>query len=186
MNIRQRIFMTLALGVVVIIGLAAAATWNAARTQAQGEDPRERRGPHIRASRYGLHTLRRGETARLSAVNPVLGAPPDNGRPHSMTLAFDIYETVAADGSVRTLRFLRRVSHTLVLQPGEAAELEFEPSRANETICASVFSSPPDPESETNPPDIGRQAVVTSLQVRQGNSTQFVLPVTQRFAVNAF
>ncbi len=168
MNTRRRIFTALVLGV-VIIGLAAVWTRHTSPTQAQGEESRVRRGPHIRVSLYGLHTLRRGETARLSAVNPVLGSPAEADQ--SVTLAFDVYENVTADGSVRTLRFLRRVSHTCVLQPGEAASLEFEPSRADETISAWVFAPPP---------DNGRLAVVTSLEARQGNRTQFVLPVVRQ------
>jgi hypothetical protein len=194
MNTRQRILTTLALGV-VIIGLAALSMRHTAPTQAQGEEPRARSGPHIRASLYGMHTLARGQTARLSVVNTVLSGPGDE-RPRRVTLTFDIYEAnppepvqpVAGDGSVHTLRFLRRVSRTVMSGPGdEAVALEFEASRAGETIAAWVLVSPPEPvqPGETNLPDIGR-AAVTSLEIRQGNRTQFVLPIAQRFAVNAF
>src|SRR5918998_1693963 len=123
MYTRKRFVTVLALGV-VIAGLVAISTRHAAPTQAQGEGPRARRGPHIRASLYGLPTLSRGQTARLSAVNAVLGSPPEPvqpgeatppERPRRVTLAFDIYEANppdgnrpnAADGSVHTLRFLR-------------------------------------------------------------------------------
>ncbi|MCM3900152.1 MAG: hypothetical protein ND866_00445 [Pyrinomonadaceae bacterium] len=188
MNTRKRFVMTLALGV-AIIGLAAAAMWHTAvPTQAQEEPPRERRVGRARASLYGLHELTRAQTARLSVVNAGLSGPGDE-RPQSVTLAFDIYEAnppepvqAAGDGSVHTLRFLRRVSHTLLLRSGEAASLEFEASRAGETIAAWVLATPPEPiqPGEVNPPDIGRPAVVTSLEVRQGNRTQFVLPAVRQ------
>ena len=188
MQIRQRILTALALGV-AIIGLAALSARHTAPTRAQGEGPRARRGPHIRASLYGLHTLARGQTARLSAVShgvedqqPGDGSPPEPIRPRRVTLAFDIYEAQAADGSVHTLRFLRRESHTLLLRPGEAATLEFEASRAGETIAACVLTDPPDEgqPGETSPPEPVRHAVVTSLEVRQGNKTQFVLPAVRQ------
>ena len=182
--------MTFALGV-AIIGLGAAATWHKTPpTQAQEEESRARRSVRVRASLYGLHELTRGQTARLSVVNAVLGTPPDIGHPRRMTLAFDIYEQsppdsirpAAGDGSVHTLRFLRRVSHTLLLGPGEAASLEFEASRAGETIAAWVLATPPEPinPGETNTPEPNRLAVITSLEVRQGNRTQFVLPVVRQ------
>jgi hypothetical protein len=193
MQVRQRIFTTLALGV-VIIGLAALSMRHTESTQAQGEGTRVR-GPHIRAL-YGLHELTRGQTARLSVVSAGLSGPGDE-RPRRVTLTFDIYEAnppepdqpAAGDGSVHTLHFLRRVSRTVMSGPGdEAVALEFEASRAGETIAASVLASPPEPINpvEANPPDPVRFAVVTSLEVRQGNRTQFVLPIAQRFAVNAF
>ncbi|MGH9901182.1 MAG: hypothetical protein ACRD68_05000 [Pyrinomonadaceae bacterium] len=79
MQARQRILTVLAPGV-IIIGLAALSTRHTTRTQAQGDRPRARRGPHIRASLYGLHTLARGQTARFCAVNAVLASPPDRDR----------------------------------------------------------------------------------------------------------
>ncbi len=190
MNIRRRILTALAL-CAVIIGLAALSARHTSPTQAQGEETRVRSGPHIRASLYGLHTLTRGQTARLTVVNTVLGAPPEPIRPRRVTLGFDIYEgsppdpeQPAADGSVHTLRFLRRVSRTVMSGPGdEAVALEFEASRAGETIAAWVLSGPGDEAttpSETNLPDSRRQAVVTSLEVRQGNRTQFVLPAVRQ------
>jgi hypothetical protein len=185
MDTRKRFVKALALGV-FIIGLAAISTRHTVPTQAQAEEPPARRGPHIRASLYGLHTLARGQTARLSAVNTELVTPPDEGRPgrpgsperwpHHATLAFDIYETVAADGSVKTLRFLRRVSRTVGLLPGEAFSMDFEASRAGETIAAWVLVTPPDLGV---PPD-QRLAVVSSLEVQQGTRTQFVLPAVRQ------
>jgi hypothetical protein len=185
----RRIVMTLALSV-AIIGLAATATWHTARMQTQGEEPSsERRAGRARDSLYGLHELTRGQTARLSVVNTVLSGPGDE-RPRRVTLAFDIYESnppesnqlAAADGSVHTLRFLRRVSHTLRLGHGEAASLEFEASRAGETIAAWVLATPPEPIEPrgANPPDPERLTAVTSLEVRQGNRTQFVLPIARQ------
>lgn len=189
MQIGQRIFTTLALGL-VIVGLTALSTQQTSRTQAQEEEPRVRPAGRARASLYGLHELTRGQTARLSVVNTVLSGPGDE-RPRRVTLAFDIYEQnqSAADGSVHTLRFLRRVSRTVLSGPGdEAVALEFEASRAGETIAAWVLATPPEPinPGEASPPDPERLTVVTSLEVRQGNRTQFVLPIAQRFAVNAF
>lgn len=190
MNTRQRLVMTLAVGV-VIFGLAVTAMWPTARTEAQGENsPRERRSRRARASLYGLHELTRGQTARLSVVKTVLSGPGDE-RPRRVTLAFDIYEQsppdpdqpAAGDGSVHTLRFLRRVSRTVLLGPGdEAVALEFAASRAGETIAAWVLGSPPEPinPGETSPPEPDRTALVTSLEVRQGNRTQFVLPVVRQ------
>ncbi|MCM3869217.1 MAG: hypothetical protein ND895_00795 [Pyrinomonadaceae bacterium] len=188
MPIQQRIFTTLGLGL-VIIGLTAVSTQHTTRSQAQQEEPRVRRAGRARASLYGLQELTRGQTARLSVVKAGLSGPGDE-RPPRVTLAFDIYEanppepvqTAAADGSVHTLRFLRRVSHTLVLRTGEAASFEFDASRAGETIAAWVLATPPEPidPGEVNPPDIGRPAVVTSLEVRQGNRTQFVLPAVRQ------
>lgn len=190
MNIRQRFVMTLALGV-TIIGLGALSTRHTEPTQAQGEGTRVRSGPHIRASLYGLHELTRGQTARLSVVNTALGSPPEPIRPRRVTLAFDIYEanppdpeqSAPGDGSVHTLRFLRRVSRTVLSGPGdEAVALEFEASRAGETIAAWVLATPPEPinPGEGNPPEPDRLAVVTSLEVRQGNRTQFVLPAVRQ------
>ncbi len=193
MQVRQRIFTMLTLGI-VIIGVATLSARQTAQTQAQGEGSRARRGPHIRAL-YGLHELTRGQTARLSVISAGLSGPGDE-RPRGVTLGFDIYEAnppepgqPAADGSVHTLRFLRSVSRTVMSGPGdEAVALEFEASRAGETIAAWVLGAPPEPDQpgEANRPDIGRQAVITSLEVRQGNRTQFVLPIAHRFAVNAF
>lgn len=106
-------------------------------------------------------------------------------------MAFDIYELEpadpghpsAGDGSVRNLRLARQESRTFLLRPGQGATLEIEATRLGETVGAWVLASPP-PESvrpgDSPAPDPIRAAVVTSLEVRQGNSTVLVLPGTTR------
>jgi hypothetical protein len=128
-------------------------------------------------------------------------SPPKPIRTRRVTLAFDIYAadppepvldgTAAGDGSVRTLRLVRRVSRTFELRPGQAAALDFTASTAGETVGAWVLAEPPEPiragdppepirSGEQEPPDPGRFAVMTSLEVREGNSTKMVLPGTTR------
>ena len=65
MHTRQRIFTTLALGV-VIIGLAALSTWHTAPTQAQGEEPRARqRAAHPRLALRPARTHARADRTPL-------------------------------------------------------------------------------------------------------------------------
>ena len=156
----------------------------------------------VQTSVFGLHTLARSQSLRLSVVNSGLGESPEPShdgegnspepvRARRVTLAFDIYDRASdpsdpgrssGDGSVRNLQIVRRVSRTFNLRPGQAAVLEIDGARAGDAVGAWVLGEPPEPSTpgEAEPPDPGRSAVSASLEVRQGNSTQFVLPGTTR------
>ena len=156
----------------------------------------------VQTSVFGLQTLARSQTLRLSVVNSELGEPPelshDGGgsppapaRARRVTLAFDIYDRASeppdpnrssGDGSVRNLQIVRRISRTFNLRPGQAAVLEIDGTRAGDAVGAWVLGEPPHPSTpgEAEPLDPSRSAVSASLEMRQGNSTQFVLPGTTR------
>jgi hypothetical protein len=173
------------------------------------EPPAVGRAKRAQTTVFGLHTLSGVQTLRLSVVNARLNDPPDpvhDGetdppdpiRTRRVTLAFDVYaqdppepgiDGTAGDGSVRNLRLVRRVSRTFELRPGQAAALDFTASTEGETVGAWVLGQPPDPVRAANPPDPIRDsnppepirfAVMTSLEVREGNSTKMVLPGTTR------
>ena len=144
--------------------------------------PRNER--HIRAAFFGLHSLAPGRTARINIVNAVLGVPPEPDRPgetnppgpdrrRRVTLMFDVYAQTA-DGSVRTLRFLRRVSRNLTLAPGEAVSFDFTAQAADGSVlvAATAFvsraGSPPEPDQPV--------AVISTLEILQGARTLFTLP----------
>jgi hypothetical protein len=189
MKLRNRMTWTLAL-CLVTLGLVAASTRQTALTESEG--PREYAEQSASATFYGLHSLSRGQTARLTVVNAVLGVPPEPDHPACrVTLAFDIYtqsppEPDRPSGSPGEgvppepdrLRFLRRELRTVLLRPGEAASLDFAASRSGEVIAAWSVLSPPVLEGEDSPPypDRARIVGVSSLEVRQGGHTQFVLP----------
>jgi hypothetical protein len=196
-NIRRQGFITALALCAVAVGIAAAAPWTRGLSQTSGNPPPARK--RIQTSVFGLQTLARNQSLRLSVVNTGLNEPPDPSTPgeneppdpnhrRRVTLAFDIYgleppePSHAGDGAVRNLRIVRRESRTFMLRPGQAATFEFEATRPNETVGAWVLNEPPDPATpgEAEPPEPNRSAVSTSLEVRQGNSTQFVLPGTTR------
>jgi hypothetical protein len=187
--------------IIAFIAITIGSTWRTALGQTNDIPPRPQRA---QITVYGPHTLSRTQTLHLTVVNAALseppdpstpgeGEPPDPIRPRRVTLAFDIYaraseppdpnhSTADGDGSVRTLRLMRRVSRTFMLRPGQGATLEIEGARAGDAVGAWVLGEPPDPNTpgESEPPDPIRSAVTTSLEVRQGNSTQFILPGTTR------
>ena len=92
-------------------------------------------------------------------------------------MAFDLY-TQTADGSVRTLRFLRRVSRNITLAPGEGASFDFTAQAADGSVlvAATAFVT-----RENSPPEPGRPvAVISTLEILQGGRTLFTLPVIQK------
>lgn len=101
------------------------------------------------ATLYGLHALGAGQTARLSVVNRARLSDGEIVPCIRVRLVFDIYETVAGDGSVRTqaagdgsvrtLRFVRRVEHEATLDPGDAVSFDFTAGRRGEQVSSAVF-----------------------------------------------
>jgi hypothetical protein len=201
-NIRRPRFITalalctLALGIVVFVAAVPRAEMKSPN-QTQEAPP----SGCVQTSVFGLQTLARNQSLRLSVVNAGLGEPPEPITPgeqpppdpiheRRVTLVFDIYGSPppdpvhpSEDGSVRNLRVVRREFRTFMLSPGQGATFEIESTRVGEIVGASVIAlPPPDPvmPGELPPPEPVRAAVVTSLEVRQGNSTVLVLPGTTR------
>lgn len=178
MNIRKNIFTALMLGVLIVSQFAVVVGQTETRNESR-----------TRAAFFGLHSLAGGRTARLNVVNSVLNSPPDPDRMgeasppdperrRRVTLVFDVYAQVSADGSVRTLRFLHRVSRNVTLAPGEAASFDFTAQAADGSVlvAATAFvsraGSPPEP--------IQPVAVISTLEILQGERTLFTLPAVQK------
>ncbi len=167
MNIRKNIFTAIALGAFIVSQFAVVFGQTEPRTE-----------PRIRAAFFGLHSFSAGRTARLNVINVVLGVPPEPDRLRQVTLVFDIYAQAAGDGSVRPVRFLRRVSRSVTLAPGEGVSFDFTAQAADGSVlvAATAFvtreGSPPEPVQPV--------AVISTLEILQGGRTLFILPGTIR------
>ncbi|MEO8573823.1 MAG: hypothetical protein ABI481_07620 [Pyrinomonadaceae bacterium] len=118
-------------------------------------------------SLYGMHFISVGQTVRVSVQNPRFSnsevIPCVRVR-----IVFDVYEAIG-DGSVR-LRFARRVSREVELEPGDAATFDFSAGRIGEYVSPMVFASPE--EAEPSAPI----RLLSTLVVREVGRTILNLP----------
>jgi hypothetical protein len=132
-------------------------------------------GPRVRGTLYGLQTLAAGQTARASVVNRQAIFDGEIIPCIRVRVVFDVYETSAANPN--RLRFVRRVQREVELDPGEAVSFDFNATRTGgERVSTSVFIR----EDDDNPPEAVRVDAVSTLEVRDGGRTIFILPGVRR------
>jgi hypothetical protein len=124
-------------------------------------------------SRYGMHYVSGGQTARVTVQNPSV-SDSEIIPCIRVRVIFDLYEA-AGDGSVR-LRFARRVTREVELDGGEAATFDLAASRNGEWISPAVVAGC----EENCPSDPSRASVLTTVAVRQGGNTILLLPAVQK------
>lgn len=155
MNIKNKIIKSLGLAALVV-GLLVGNSFG-----------QENFVQRVNATYFGMHSLASGQTLRLTVVNSLLDGQVSDPCTR-VGIVFNIY---AGDGSVR-LRLLRKVSHEVLLEAGEAASFDFPATRAGESVSVSTFASP----VETNSTSRAEEAVISTLEVMNGPRTVFTLP----------
>jgi len=124
-------------------------------------------------SLYGMHFVSAGQTVRIWVQNPRF-SDSEIIPCIRVRVVFDIYEQNPAE-PVR-LRFVRRVSREIELEPGDAATFNYEAERTGDWVSPAVFASP----EENNPPDTHPIRLVPTVAVQQGGRTLFNLPAVQK------
>ncbi len=120
-------------------------------------------------SLYGMHFIGAGQTINVTVQNPRF-SESEVIPCIRVRVVFDIYE--ANPSNNRRLGFVRRVSHEVLLDGGEAATFNFAASRDGDYVSPMVFASP----GEIAPPDNRPERLVSTLVVRQGERTILNLP----------
>lgn len=125
---------------------------------------------------YQPLSLTSAQTARLTIVD-TRGARSQDVKPTRWTLAFDVYGPAVKtdDGDTREasrLRFLRRESIDVSLNPGEGASFDL-PGAEGTRVVAVVIG-----KDETRA--LGDGSVRTGIEVREASRTIFLLPGTIR------
>lgn len=184
MKTRNAFSSALILGALVVGLVTVAAVWKALPVGAIGEvDGRPQ---------FGIVSLAAGQTARLNVVNTRAIDPEDatsgDGSVRKVTLAFDVYAPVAAtdDGGGRATsfvtrrRFLRRESVEVTLGPGEAASFDFTAPEGASVRAVAAYGTPDTRgggrrAKDPNIRGIGDPNIRTTLEVREGGRTSFVL-----------
>lgn len=169
MNIRKHFVIATALGAIVFAFSTAAF--------GQTESPNSVR---TQVSLYGMHFVSGGQSVRVAVQNACLSNPaaiipcvspdPEIQPCIRVRIVFDVYET-AGDGSVR-LRFVRRVSREVELDPGEAATFDFAGHRNGDWVSPAVFARC----EENCPSDPNRIRALSTVSIRQGASSVLLLP----------
>lgn len=129
--------------------------------------------PRNQFSLYGLHFIETGRTVRFTVQNPRF-SDSEIIPCIRVRVVFDIYEA-AGDGSVR-LRFARRVSREILLDPGEAATFDYAAGRGGDWVSPAVFYRP----DEAVPPDSLPARLLSTLSVLQGERTILNLPAVEK------
>lgn len=156
MNIRKNFVTAFALGAIVFASSAIA--FGQAETT------------HTQFSLYGMHFINGGQTVGIIIHNPRVfdGEIQPCIR---VRVVFDIYEQNPPDSG--RLRFARRSSREVELDPGEAATFNFAAGRNGDWVSPMVFATPE--EGETGP-----ARLLPTVTVRQFGITIFNLPIVEK------
>jgi len=158
MNIKKNFLPAFALGAIILAFSTAAAFGQAA--------PPDNR-PQF--TLYGLHFVSAGQTVRVSLSNPRF-SDSEIIPCIRVRVVFDIYEQSPTE-PVR-LRFVRRVSRAIELEPGEAATFDYAAGQTGDYVSPAVFYNPVLAAPSDNMP----ARLLSTLAVRQGGRTILDLP----------
>ena len=128
MNTRKRFLKAFTLGVMAV-GLAMTNAGPIPTASAQEPPPRQRGI----ATFFGMQTLAPMQAAQITVVNPSEIVPCVRVR-----LTFDIYE--ADPSNPLRLRFVRSVSRSVELEPGEAASIEYTAGGRGAFVSPATFA----------------------------------------------
>lgn len=117
-------------------------------------------------SLYGMHFVSAGQTAGITVQNPRF-SDSEIIPCIRVRVVFDIYEQNPS-APIR-LRFVRRVSREIELEPGDAATFNYEAGRTGDWVSPAVFA-------QMDPTNARPVRLVSTLVVRQGERTILNLP----------
>jgi hypothetical protein len=157
MNFRKNSFITFAL-IAIVFTLSAVSL--AQTEQARGQ-----------FALYGMHSISGGQTLRISVQNP-RASDAEIIPCIRVRIVFDVYEAIPPDQ--QRLRFVRRVSRVVELDPGDASTFDLAVPRTSngEFISPMVFAHC----EGICPSDPSRARVLSTVAVREGGRTVLLLP----------
>jgi hypothetical protein len=119
-------------------------------------------------SLYGMQSVASGQSLQVSVLNPRV-SDGEIVPCIKVRIIFDVY---AADGTTGKLRFVRRISHEVELEGGEAATVDYAASRSGDFVSPMVFARPEDEDL----PEPVREAILPTLLLREGGRAILNLP----------